>query len=159
MSVLLPTVCSPPGRGPGTPRAREQQQSRRVQSSLYTCLHPDTQQDRPFPRLSPHPLATVTAWPPDLALGSKGALGRSPWRALPSWPGAQHGACGPKPASMGRGGKDPRPFWQVLLRTNRDEATLCSFCWGMPKNLKKEINKDLLPCPKMKRAVTTTIYT
>ena len=97
-----------------------------------TPISTDTQQEGPFLRLSPHPLAAVTAQPPDLALGSKGALGRSPWRALPSWPGAQHGACGPKPASMGRGGKDPRPFW--LLRTNRDEATLCSFCWGMPEN-------------------------
>lgn len=142
MSVLLPTVCSPPGRGPGTPpHAREQQQSRRVQSSLHACLHTDTQQEGPFLCLSAHPLAAVTARPPDLAPGSKGALGSSLRRALPSWPGAQHGACELKPASTGRGGKDPRPFWQVLLRTDRDEATLCSFCWGTPKNLKKKSTK------------------
>lgn len=39
----------------------------------------------------PPPLATVTARP-HLAPGSKGALGRSPRHALPSWPSAQHGA-------------------------------------------------------------------
>lgn len=53
-----------------------------------------------------------------------------------------------KPASTGRGGKDPRPFWQVLLRTDRDEATLCSFCWGTPKNLKKKNQRRPLTGPK-----------
>lgn len=57
--------------------------------------------------------AAVTARPPTLP-GSKGALGSSPRAEA-----CQHGA-----------GAKGRPFWQVLLRTDRDEATLCSFCWG-----------------------------
>lgn len=88
MSVLLSTACSPPGRGPGAPpHAREQQQSRRVQSSLHARLHTDTQQEGPFLCLSVHPPAAVTARPPDLAPGSKGALGSSPRAEA-----CQHGA-------------------------------------------------------------------
>lgn len=97
----------------------------------------------------PPPLATVTAWPPP-GPRQQGCSGQEPTArsALvaqrPAWGGEERA-----PRQSGGCASEPTEMKQLSALS----------AGGNLRIKKKKINEDLLPDPKVKSAVTTTIYT